>query len=140
MKMRIILALIMGLMFMAVPSVIVLAQEVTAVETDQGSVTGLGDIYLTFSALAVGTVTITEFLKKLLGKVKSTPDWAILALSWGTGLLLTMAGFFLKLGFLADVGAVQALIYGLAASLAANGLADTKILQAIIDKLFQTKK
>lgn len=95
--------------------------------------------FATFTALVAVIPIVTEFLKKLLGKTSVTPDWAVQALSWIVGLVISLFGYFFNLGFLAEATWYMALLYGFGASLAANGIADTKIIEWIFS-LFKKKE
>ena len=95
-------------------------------------------VFTTFVALVASIPVVVEFLKNLFGKTKATPDWAVQVFSWGTGIIMTMFGWFLHLGFLDGLTWYWALIYGFGASLAANGVADTKIIEWIFS-LFRRK-
>jgi len=113
------------LMFAIVP---VMAQ----VTTDTGTVTQQTDfaaIFGSFSALVAIIPVIVELIKKVLTKM---PSWAIQLLSWLVGILLTMFGWWMHLGFLDGMTWYIALTYGFGASLAANGIADTGLVQWIV--------
>lgn len=88
--------------------------------------------FSTFTSLVAGTLVVTETLKRILGTYKHTPDIFIQVLSWVVGIILTMFAWIIGLGFLAGMLSYHALLYGIGASLAANGVADTKLLQNII--------
>ena len=94
--------------------------------------------FTTFVALVAAIPVVVELLKNLFGKTKATPDWLVQGLSWGTGIAMTMFGWGLHLGFLDGLTWYWALIYGFGASLAANGVADTKIIEWIFP-LFRKK-
>lgn len=100
-----------------------------------------GDIesaFTTFVALVAAIPVVVEFLKNIFGKTKATPNWIVQIFSWTTGVGMTMLGWYLNLGFLSDLTWYWALIYGIGASLAANGVADTKIIGWIFS-LFRKK-
>jgi len=99
---------------------------------------GFGTVFATFAALVVAISVGVEFLKNIFGKTRATPDWAVQGFSWGTGIIMTMFGWVLHLGFLDGLTWYGALIYGFGASLAANGVADTKIIEWIFS-LFRRK-
>lgn len=94
--------------------------------------------FTTFVALVAAIPVVVEFLKNLFGKTKETPDWLVQLLSWVTGLIMTIFGWYFNLGFLSEVTWYWALVYGFGASLAANGVADTQIIQWIFS-LFRKK-
>ena len=86
--------------------------------------------FVTFAALVAVIPVVTEFLKEILSIKPGGGIWTQV-LSWATGILLTLAGWFLDLGFLSGLSAWLALLYGAGASLAANGVFDTQIITAI---------
>ena len=46
---------------------------------------------------------VVEFIKKLIGKTSETKNIYVQIISWITGLALTMVGWFMNLGFLAEI-------------------------------------
>lgn len=114
---------------MLLTSVTLFAQEV--VDTTQIQVTDFTAFFATFAALVAAIPVVTEFLKNILGKTSETPNAIVQVLSWVVGILLAMFGWWFKLGFLQGIEWYYALLYGFGASLAANGVADTKIIQWI---------
>lgn len=108
-------------------------------QTETGEVPG-GDVsfFATFAGLVAGTVIITELIKRVLEVDESTPKPAIQALSWLMGTCLSVWGFWLDAGILGGLDWYFAILYGFGATLAANGVADTKLIQRLILKL--TKK
>lgn len=115
------------------PTTVLLAQEGTAPEP-----LGFEVVFATFVSLVALVPVVVEFAKTLLKVTPATPSWAVQALSWVVGLALTMFGWALQLGFLAGIPWYWALGYGFGASLAANGIADTKIIEWIFT-LFRKK-
>ena len=99
---------------------------------------GFETAFTTFVALVAAIPVVVEFLKTLLKVNTMTPSWVIQLLSWGTGIVMTMFGWFLNLGFLDGLTWYWAFIYGFGASLAANGVADTQIIQWMFS-LFRKK-
>jgi len=75
---------------------------------------------------------ITEFLKKILGKTKNSPNIIVQALSWIVGVFLMVICQLAGLSILQDVSILTAMLYGLFAALCANGIADTKIIQTFL--------
>lgn len=110
--------------------------QATEAGTDNGSI--FDSAFATFTALVAIIPIVTEFLKNLFGKTSETPNIIVQALAWITGVAITMFGWYFNLGFLSGLTWWIALLYGLGASLAANGIADTKIIQAFIS-LFRKK-
>ena len=90
------------------------------------------NIYLSLACLAAGIVLVTEMALKLLpgagGPVKQIVSWAI-------GIAITLIGWRLDAGFLSGLAWYIALLYALAASLIANGVADTGLVQWLIGLL-----
>lgn len=125
--------ILMLMVVMLLPATLLFAQD------GSGEIPGSFDtVFTTFGALVASIPVVVEFLKNLFGKTKATPDWAVQVFSWGTGIIMTMFGWFLHLGFLDGLTWYWALIYGFGASLAANGVADTKIIEWIFS-LFRRK-
>lgn len=87
--------------------------------------------FATFVGLVAAIPVVVEFFKNLFGKTKATPNGVVLLLSWSVGIIMTMVGWYFDLGFLAGITWYWALAYGFGASLAANGVADTQIIQWI---------
>lgn len=81
---------------------------------------------------------ITEFLKKILGKTKNSPNIIVQALSWIVGVVLMVVCQLLGLSILQDVSILTTMLYGLFVALCANGIADTKIIQSFLS-LFKKK-
>lgn len=81
---------------------------------------------------------ITEFLKKILGKTKNSPNIIVQALSWIVGVFLMVICQLVGLSILQDVSILTAMLYGFFAALCANGIADTKIIQSFL-LLFKKK-
>jgi hypothetical protein len=100
--------------------------------------TVLTSIFATFGALVLAIPIVSHFILRVLGKTKATHNIIVQVVTWGIGIGLTMVGWFLGLGFLVELSFWWAVLYGAGASLAANGVADTKIIQGIL-LLFQKK-
>ncbi|MDR1381767.1 MAG: hypothetical protein LBJ47_09870 [Tannerella sp.] len=93
--------------------------------------------FTTFAMLVAVIPVVTEFVKKLLPGENGSGFW-MQALSWSVGVMVTVFGWLLNLGFLSGLSIWMALLYGLGASLAANGVFDTHIITALFD-LFTSK-
>lgn len=106
--------------------------------------TGLPDdfntIFSTFAALVAVIPILTEAVKKLIGVSAETPNWIVQTMSWVVGLAVSLVGYFFNLGFLADKIWYEALLYGFAASLAANGVADTKLIEWVFNLFVSNRK
>jgi hypothetical protein len=109
------------------------AQEINA----PGTSNTVGDAFATFAALVAVIPVVTEALKRLL--FPSGKGLGVQLLSWGTGIVLTVAGWALDLGFLSGLSIWLTLLYGAGASLAANGVFDAGIVTALFD-LIKPKK
>lgn len=92
-----------------------------------------------FILIVLAIPFITEFLKKILGKTKDSPNIIVQALSWIVGVFLMVIAQISGLAILQDVSILTAMLYGLFAALCANGIADTKIIQTFL-LLFTKKK
>lgn len=129
-------AFILMLAFLVMSTVFVFAQEIVPdIPVDVGPVSTW---FASLGAFIGGVLFIVEFLKKILGKSQSTPNWAVQFMSWIVGLFLAVIAWYLDLGIFAGITWGLALLYGLGASLVANGIADTKIIQSIFS-LFKKK-
>ena len=125
----------MLMVIMLLPATLLFAQDGT---TTDGTTFVFDSAFATFVGLVAAIPVVVEFFKNLFGKTKATPDWVVQVFSWETGIIMTMFGWFLHLGFLDGLTWYWALIYGFGVSLAANGVADTKIIEGIFS-LFRRK-
>jgi hypothetical protein len=131
--MKTFMKVLMLMVIMLLPTTLLFAQE------GSGETSGAFETaFTTFVALVAAIPVVVEFLKAMFKVNDQTPSWVVQLLSWGTGLIMTMFGWFLHLGFLDGLTWYWALIYGFGASLAANGVADTQIIQWIFS-LFKKK-
>jgi hypothetical protein len=131
--MKTFMKVLMLMVIMLLPTTLLFAQE------GSGETSGAFETaFTTFVALVAAIPVVVEFLKSMFKVNDQTPSWVVQLLSWGTGLIMTMFGWFLHLGFLDGLTWYWALIYGFGASLAANGVADTQIIQWIFS-LFKKK-
>lgn len=92
--------------------------------------------FVSLAAVVAVIPVVVEVCKRLF---RGMPAIGIRILSWGIGMAITMFGWWQGLGFLADISWYTALLYGLGAGLAANGIADTGLIEWIIG-LFTVKK
>ena len=83
----------------------------------------------TFAGFSGCVVLLTEGLKRLFPKMEGLTTQIV---SWCVGVAAAMLLWWLDAGFVADVQWWVALLYGLGASLVANGIADTGLVQWII--------
>ena len=90
----------------------------------------------TFAGFVGGVVVLTEGLKGLFPNMKG---WVTQLVSWCVGLVCVMLLWWLDAGFVSDVSWDIALLYGFGASLVANGVADTGLVQWVIG-LFRKKR
>lgn len=115
--------------------VMLLSTTVLFAQTETTTGIAYADAFTTFASLVAIIPVVFEFLKNLFGKTENTPNWIVQTLSWVTGLAIAMFGWYFNLGFLANIQWYWALIYGFGATLAANGVADTKILTWVFSLL-----
>ena len=101
----------------------VMAQGPDVPVTDYGAMVG------TFAGFAAGVVVLTEGLKGLFPNMKG---WVTQIVSWCVGIAGAMLLWWLDAGFVSDVQWYIALLYGFGASLVANGIADTGLVQWLI--------
>ncbi|MFR8639630.1 MAG: hypothetical protein ACLVEE_03665 [Phocaeicola vulgatus] len=101
----------------------VMAQESDVPVTDYDAMIG------TFAGFAAGVVVLTEGLKGLFPNMKG---WVTQIVSWCVGIAGAMLLWWLDAGFVSDVQWYIALLYGFGASLVANGIADTGLVQWLI--------
>ncbi len=95
------------------------------------------EYFLNLAAIVAATVTVTEFIKNLIG----TDNFASQAVSWLTGIVITMIGWWAGFGFLAEVEVwYSALLWGIGASLAANGVFDVPIIKEVIKAIVKLFK
>lgn len=92
----------------------------------------LFEMFKTSVALTAAVVTITQLVKKALPD--NTNKILKIVLSWSIGIIISSFGWLFNLGFLADISYTLAFLYGLSASMAANGLYD------LLQNLFTTPK
>ena len=108
----------------------VMAQGTDVPATDYDAMIG------TFAGFVGGVVVLTEGLKGLFPNMKG---WVTQLVSWCVGLVCVMLLWWLDAGFVSDVSWDIALLYGFGASLVANGVADTGLVQWVIG-LFRKKR
>ena len=92
--------------------------------------------FATFAALVGVIPFITEWIK---GMLNPTGFWEQFS-AWVVGILLSLVGYFLHLGIFIELLWYQAIVVGFAASLAANGVFDTGIVEWILRMLGLLKK
>ena len=98
---------------------------------------GSNTIFLTFVSLVASIPLVVELIKKFL---KSEIKIVNQIISWITGIAMSMAGWLFGLGFLAGTTWYYALIIGIFASLAANGVYDTKFYEWLLQNTGILKK
>lgn len=91
--------------------------------------------FATFAALVALVPIVVEAFKRWFPKMNST--WTQIV-SWIIGVIIVYFGWFFNLGCLMDLNWWQTLLYGIGVSLAANGIADTGIIEWIVN-LFCSK-
>ena len=83
----------------------------------------------TFAGFSGCVVVLTEGIKALFPKMNGLVTQLV---SWCVGLVAVMLLWWLDAGFVADAEWYIALLYGFGASLVANGIADTGLVQWLI--------
>lgn len=102
----------------------------TAIAQDAGL--NLTDYVATFSALIATSVLLVDLARTKL----NLKGIGLQIFSWGISLLLSFLSFWLKVGLFDGTETIlNVVIIGAAASLAANGLADTGLIKAILSLL-----
>lgn len=96
-------------------------------------------VFSTFAALVAIIPLAVEAIKKLVPSL-GTNRLLTQIVSWLIGILITLIGWKLQLGFLTGLTWPIALAYGIGASLAANGIFDTGLLTWIIGLLSKKKQ
>ena len=91
----------------------------------------------TFAGFAGCVVVLTEGIKALFPKMEGLLTQVV---SWAVGLVAAMLLWWLDAGFVAGVEWYVALLYGLGASLVANGIADTGLVQWLIGLIAKKAK
>lgn len=119
-----------GLMAFAVYLPVMAESTVTDPSTDYDAV------FVSLAAIVAVIPVVVEGIKALFPKMQS---WTLQVLSWVIGIAICMFGWWQSLGFLSGLDWYIALLYGLGSGLAANGIADTGLVQWIIG-LFAKKK
>jgi hypothetical protein len=94
-------------------------------------------IFETFLALVAFIPIAVQFLRKLI--LPNSTGIGVQIFSWAIGIVITLSGWLLHLGFLNGLSFWLALLYGIGASLAANGIFDTGLITAIFS-LFAKKQ
>lgn len=107
-------------------SAVLVSEEVT---------TDYSHYFATFAALVALVPIVVEAIKRVFPKINGL--WTQI-LSWVIGIIIVYFGWFFDLGCLVDLNWWQTLLYGLGISLAANGIADTGIIEWIVN-LFCSK-
>ena len=133
------LMIYLGMLLMS--AVTIFAQEVPISPVDQGIIsetppTDFTGVFATFAALVAAIPFVVQLVKKLIPNASST---AVQIVSWVVGIAVTMFGWVFNLGFLAGLDWYIALLYGLGASLAANGVFDTGLIEWVLS-LFKKKE
>lgn len=92
--------------------------------------------FVSLAAVVAVIPVVVEVCKRLF---RGMPAIGIRLLSWGIGMAITMFGWWQGLSFLEGISWYTALLYGVGAGLAANGIADTGLIEWVIG-LFTGKK
>lgn len=106
--------------------------SVSAVFAETGDVSTAVDydgMIATFAGFSGMVVLLTEGIKSLFPKMSELVTQIV---SWCVGIAVVMLLWWLDAGFVSDVQWYIALLYGFGASLVANGIADTGLVQWLI--------
>ena len=82
---------------------------------------------------------VTPLLTNLINSFAKLQGKGVQILSWATGLLLALAGYYFNLGMMEGLEIWQALLIGLGAGLVSNGLFDIGLVKSIL-KMVGAKK
>src|SRR5690606_35771824 len=82
---------------------------------------------------------VTPLLTNLINSFAKLTGKAVQILSWVTGLLLALLGYYFNLGMMSGIEIWQALLIGLGAGLVSNGLFDIGLVKSIL-KMVGAKK
>ncbi len=97
----------------------------------------LSQFFVSLAAIVPLAVLVTEFLKTKLNIEK---NWLKQVTAWVISVVLCLLGMWLNLGILAHVTFIQAIVYGLATGLVANGFFDLSVVQILLDLLMKLFK
>ena len=89
----------------------------------------LSQYFVSLATIVPLAVLITEFLKL---KLKIEKNWLKQVTAWVISVVLCLFGMWLNLGILADVTVIQAVVYGVATGLVANGIFDLNMVQTLL--------
>lgn len=93
---------------------------------------------LEFIILTISILLFTELFKWLFGKNRATNDMIVQVLAWVVGSIEILICLLLDVSTFEEMNIFKALMVGFLASLCANGVADTKIIQTFLS-FFQKK-
>ena len=127
------------ILFVLITFTMLFVSSLAAYASDVGdvieNVTGGG--FATFAALVALTVSVTGVVKTIF---KGLDGVIAVIVSWVMGIVITIAGWLLCLGFLCGLVWWEMLLYGFAASLAANGIFDFSSLSGLLDTFIKKKE
>ena len=134
MKQKFILSLLgLVLSFTVCLPVLALTVPDTSVEIQQDYDT----VFLSLSAIVAVIPLVVEIVKGLFPSLKGVGTQIV---SWVVAIGLCMFGWWQHLGFLDGIEWYIALLYGLGSGLAANGIADTGLVQWVIGLFSKREK
>lgn len=122
----------MKILHVLIAFLVMLFAPVVLLASDGSDPVGLSNIFASFLALVAAIPLVTELIKKV---IKTDNKLANQIISWGCGFTLTFLGWYLHLGFLDGLLWYYALIIGLFASLASNGVYDTQFYSWLLNNL-----
>lgn len=112
-----------------IPSESLVSNNVIASETPVLQLSAIEGIFSTFIALVAFIPIAVQYLRS-----RFIPDYSgiwVQVFSWVVGIIITLIGWILNLGFLDGLSVWLALLYGVGACLAANGIFDTGIITGL---------
>jgi hypothetical protein len=92
---------------------------------------GVEPVFINFIALVAATIAVTNFLDELLNIKK----FAAVVVSWATGIVLTLVGWLLDLGFLMELLFWQAALTGIGVAVAANFGWDPQMIKKLLEQI-----
>jgi len=117
---------LMLLGFVAIP---IIAQDIEPPSNWGEVIDGFNSWFGTLAGIAALTVFLAGVLNGLLKVSKKLVKQII---AWVVAILLAVVGNLVNLGFLSEASWLMTIIYGFGAGLAANGIFDVTIVQALI--------
>lgn len=100
--------------------------------------TNIQDYFVSLAAMVPLVTLLAAWINKL---TNPTAGWVKQAISWVVAIVAGLFAWYAKLGIFADLSIYEAILYGLASGLAANGFFDIKVIQTLLQAFrLQPKK